>query len=260
MALAPYDKAELLKCLEEYVKVEKNWIPNKVGEALYLRPFAFSMESTLGVKPPTRNRIMIVASPVGNYFGDKFKPITLGICREYERGTPHSAAGYKVSPNYGPTIQISGQLKKEQNCDQVLWLYHDRMLEVGACNIFFLIKDKNGQLELITAPLDNAILPGITRDSVLKLEREKKRFKVTERHITITELQEVYNEGRLVEIFGTGTAVVIMPVKDIITEQGRITTKATENSGYEYAKSILEDLQSIMYGIREHPFSHIVRE
>jgi branched-chain amino acid aminotransferase len=209
------DPKELLKCLEEFVKVEKNWIPKEKGKALYLRPFSFSMENTLGVKPPLSSRIMIVASPVGNYFEEKFKPITLGVCREYERGNPKSAAGYKVSPNYGPTIQISGEMKAKYNCDQVLWVHDDKVLEVGACNIFFLLKDKSGQLELITSPLDGSILPGVTRDSVLALEREKKRYKVSERYLTISELKQAGKENRIVEIFGTGTAVCIMPVATI---------------------------------------------
>lgn len=215
LALGSFDKAELLKCIEEFVKVEKNWIPSTVGESLYLRPFAFAMENTLGVKPPSKSRIMVVASPVGNYFGAEFKPISLGICREYERGTPFSAAGFKISSNYAPTIQISGALKKTQNVDQVLWLYKDKILEVGACNIFFLIKTKSGQLELITAPLDGSILPGVTRSAVLELEREKKRYVVSERDFTLTELKEAYKDGRLVEVFGTGTAVCIMPVNKI---------------------------------------------
>lgn len=215
LSLFNCDPVELLKCLEEYVKVEKNWIPKKVGEALYLRPFSFSMENTLGVKPPHASRIMFVASPVGNYFDGKFHPITLGVCREYERGSPKSAAGFKISPNYGPTIKISGEMKEKFGYDQVLWVHNDKVLEVGASNIFFLIKDKSGQLELVTSPLDGSILPGVTRASVLELEREKKRFKVSERDITITELKQASDEGRLVEMFGTGTAVCINPVAKI---------------------------------------------
>lgn len=215
LSLFNCDPKELLKCLEEYVKIEKNWIPKNVGEALYLRPFSFSMENTLGVKPPHSSRIMIVASPVGNYFDGKFQPITLGVCRDYERGTPRSAAGFKISPNYGPTIQISGEMKEKYGYDQVLWLHDDKVLEVGASNIFFLLKDKSGQLELVTSPLDGSILPGITRASVLELERQKQRFKVSERDITIAELKQASKENRLVEMFGTGTAVCINPVAKI---------------------------------------------
>jgi len=254
------DPKELLKCLEEFVKVEKNWIPKNKGEALYLRPFSFSLENTLGVKPPNSSRIMIVASPVGNYFEGKFKPIVLGTCRSYERGSPRSAAGFKISPNYGPTIKISGDMKHTQNCDQVLWLHDDKILEVGACNIFFILKDKSGKLELITSPLDGSILPGVTRASVLELERARKRFKVTERDFTITELKQAHREGRVVEIFGCGTAVCIMPVATILADGEEITTVTSKTGKYDYAQSILEDLQSIMYGEREHPFSYIVKE
>lgn len=223
LALGTFDKAELLKCIEELVKLEKNWIPSNVGESLYLRPFAFSMENTLGVKPPSRSRLMVVASPVGNYFGAEFKPISLGVCREYERGNPRSAAGFKIASNYAPTIQITGKLKQTQDVDQILWLYNDKILEVGACNIFFLLKTKSGQLELVTAPLDGSILPGVTRSAVLELEREKKRYVVSERDLTMTELKEAHKEGRVVEIFGTGTAVCIMPVNKIGTLRTHIS-------------------------------------
>jgi len=260
MALPSLEPELFLQCVEQFVRVEKNWIPRNKGEALYLRPFAFSLENTLGVKPASKSRTMIVASPVGNYFGKEFKPIALGICREYERGTPRSAAGYKVSPNYGPTIEISGELKKKDGVDQILWLYQDKILEVGACNLFILIKDKAGQHELITAPLDGSILPGITRSAVLELERQKKRVKVTERHLTLSELKQIYKEGNLVEIFGTGTAVCIMPVAEIVADGERIKTKATEKGGYDFALSLLNELQAIMYGEKEHPFSHLVRE
>lgn len=215
LSLFNCDPQELLKCIEEFVKVEKNWIPKKRGEALYLRPFSFSMENTLGVKPPNASRIMLVASPVGNYFEEEFRPIVLGACSDYERGNPKSAAGYKISPNYAPTIQISGDMKEKYGYDQVLWLQDDKVLEVGACNIFFLLKDKSGQLELATSPLNGSILPGVTRASVLELERQKNRYKVSERDITITELKQASKEGRVVEIFGTGTAVCIMPVAKI---------------------------------------------
>ena len=215
LSLDPFDTNEFLKCLVEYTKVERNWIPSKRGEALYLRPFAFSMENTLVVKHPESSRVMIVASPVAGYFSKEVKPIKLGICREFERGFPKSAAGFKISPNYGPTIKIGLDLHNSVGADQVLWLYNDRILEVGACNIFFIIKDENGDLELVTAPLDGSILPGVTRSSVLERERERKRFKVSERIFTLTEVKKAFNEGRLVEIFGTGTAVVVLPVEGI---------------------------------------------
>lgn len=215
LSLAEFDTTEMLKCLEEYVKVERNWIPKKKGEALYLRPFAFSTENTLGVKVPTQSRIMIVASPVGNYFGSELKPITLGTVRDFERGTPHSAAGFKLGSNYAPTIKLQGEIEEKTGADQILWLYKDKILEAGTCNIFFLIKNDDGELELCTAPLDGSILPGITRSSILGLEKEKGRFKVSERFLTIQDLKRLSKEDRLIEIFGAGTSVIVLPVRDI---------------------------------------------
>lgn len=215
LSLPAFEEVEMLKCIEEFVKLEKDHIPTTVGESLYVRPFAFSIDDTLGVKPPSKSRIMVVAGPVGNYFSLNFKPITLVTCNEYTRGTPSSAASFKIASNYAPTIKISGDFQQSVKADQVLWLNGDDILEVGASNIFFIIKDKAGNLELITPPLDGSILPGVTRDSIIQLEQEKSRFKVSVRPITLTEVWEAHQDGRLVEVFGAGTAVVVSPVSTI---------------------------------------------
>ena len=261
LALPPFNPDEFMKCLHKYVWIEKDWIPTKKGESLYIRPIHFGAETSLGVRPSTRSKLMIVSCPVGSYFEGGLKPISLEIYRDYERGTPRSAAGYKIGANYAPTVKISGEMKQKHGADQVLWVYGDKILEVGACNIFFLFKSKDGKLELITAPLDGSILPGVTRQSILELERAKKRFHVQERHVTVPELFQVEKEGRLVEVFGCGTGVTIMPVGKLIIDSKSIKTKANESeAGSTYARSILDELQGIMYGEINHPYSVVVKE
>lgn len=109
---------------------------------------------------------------MGPYFGNPVRPINLAICRDYERGNPRSAAGFKLSGNYAPTITLSDKFA-EKGFDQILWVHDDKIIEVGACNIFFLIKTKYGKLVWVTPPLDGSVLPGITRKSLIEIIQDK---------------------------------------------------------------------------------------
>jgi branched-chain amino acid aminotransferase len=215
LSLPKFDKNELLLCMEDFVKVEKEWIPANEGSSLYLRPFAFGTDEELGVKPSSAAKLMIVACPVGPYFSTGVKPIKLAVVRDYERGNPRSAAAYKLGANYGPTCSISSELVS-RGYNQALWTHNDNILEVGACNIFFLVKNKNGKTECITPPLDGSVLPGITRKSIVELiEKEHPNVDMVVRDYTVTELVESFNENRVIEVFGAGTAVTILPVQEL---------------------------------------------
>jgi len=115
--------------------------------------------------------------------------------------------------NYAPTLIVCREGVEKHGCDQVLWLLHDFVTEVGTMNIFVFWKNKKGERELITPPLDGTILPGITRDSIIRLCEELGEFKVVERSFKIQEVMEAVKDDRLLEIFGSGTAVILSPVK-----------------------------------------------
>lgn len=215
LVLPKFDKTELLKCLEELVRVDKDWVPSEKGASLYLRPFAFGMDEELGVKVSKNAKLMIVCSPVGPYYSTGVKPTKLAIYREYERGSPKSAAGYKLGSNYGPTCKITDDLA-QKGYNQALWVHDDNILEIGASNIFFLLKGQDGKRELITPPLDGSVLPGITRKSIIEIaEAEHKDVNVSVREFTVSELKKAFDDGRVLEIFGAGTAVCISPVAEI---------------------------------------------
>jgi len=135
----------------------------------------------------------------------------------------------------------------EQGYGQILWLYgpDDHLTEVGTMNLFVVLKTEDGGqcylapyliiqriklfktvTELVTPPLDNMILPGVTRDSILAIAREHASsekhipglphtLKVSERGITMKEVLKAKSEGRLLEIFGSGTAAIVSPVERI---------------------------------------------
>lgn len=256
LAFANFDPNELLKCMVEYVKLERNWIPDSRHASLYLRPTTMALEDTLGVHKAGGNMIFVVASPVGSYFtGD----IKLSVCENYLRGSPHSASGFKLSSNYAPTVLIGDELAKK-GYSQAIWTYNEQMLESGATNMFFVIKTKDGNTEIVTHPTDGCILPGITRDSIIKLHKDLfPKYKISERPFTINEFIQTYKEGRLNEVFVTGTASVIGAVKEI-EMRGEIYKFDIDDKINEYSKKMKEYIVGIQHGEIDHPFAYVIPE
>lgn len=157
-------------------------------------------------------------SPVGPYYPEGFAPVKLYADRQHVRAWPGGTGDKKVGGNYGPTIRPQ-ILAAQRGYSQVLWLADGKggpfVTEVGTMNFFAFWTNKDGEKELVSPALDGTILPGVTRRSVLDLAREAGEYKVTERAISIHELLDAQREGRLHEAFGTGTAVVVSPIKCI---------------------------------------------
>lgn len=143
---APWEGEELLKILSELLKIDKRWFPKEEGHSMYIRPFAMSTTKTLGVSPPSQYGIFIVLNPVASYFGATIKPINIAILDHFERSTPKSAGAFKLGSNYAPSVQPLVEWNKK-GYHQILWTYDDTICEVGACNIFFVIKNDKGQKE-----------------------------------------------------------------------------------------------------------------
>ena len=114
--------------------------------------------------------------------------------------------------NYAPTLKIQRTGHEKHGTDQVLWLLHDYVTEVGTMNFFVFWKNAQGEDELITAPLDGTILPGVTRDSILTLSKELNEFKVSVKPFKIQDLVQACKEKRVYEAFGAGTAAIVSPV------------------------------------------------
>lgn len=256
LAFAPFDPEELLKCIVEYVKLERHWIPEAKHSSLYLRPTAIAMDDTLGVHRSTGNMIYVVASPVGNYFSGSIK---LSVCEDYWRGSPYSASSFKLSSNYAPTVLIGHELSK-RGYSQAIWTYKEQLLESGATNLFFVVKNKQGVTEVITHPLDGSILPGITRDSVIQLHSSVfPKHKIIERPFTISEFKETYAQDRLLEIFVTGTASVIGSV-DEVEMRGETYKFMEDGKANEYSRKMKEHIVGIQHGEIKHAFSYPIPE
>ena len=199
---------------------------------------------------------MVILSPVGPYFPGGFKPISLFCDESLIRAWPGGQGHRKIGGNYAPGI-IHAERVRKMGYGQILWLSEGYVTESGVMNFFVLWK-REGKLELITSPVNNTVLPGITRDSVLQITREWGGMRVSEREFTIHELVEAMEKGDVVEAFGTGTAAVICPV-NLIAYKGKeyhVPTKLGKIG--EFTKKILDELTGIQQGKIKHKWNHYI--
>jgi len=255
VGLPDFDGDEFLKCLKELIKVDKDWIPSKKGYSLYVRPTMIATDPKLGVVKPSNAKLFVVLTAVGPYFPQGFKPVKLYCDENVVRAWPGGVGDRKIGGNYAPGISITEKVNK-LGYSQMLWLVNNYVTEVGTMNFFVFWKNEAGEEELITAPLDSTILPGVTRDSILSLARDWNEFKVSERKFTIDEFVKASEEGRIIEAFGAGTACVVCPVETIHFngKDHQIPLKLGESG--ELAKRFLEEIQGIQYGKKDHPWAH----
>lgn len=209
LCIPPIDVDFQVEAMKELVKVDKKFIPQKRGEALYLRPFTFGSSSFLGVQASPEYHFMIISSPVASYYDGGIQPLKILVSDKYVRAVRGGIGYTKAAANYAASM-YAGMKAKEEGFSQVLWLDGVEMKyvdEVGAMNIMFVIDG-----ELITPSLEQgSILAGVTRMSVLELAKDM-GIKVTERKISFQEIVDAHKAGKLTECFGTGTAAIISPV------------------------------------------------
>ncbi|NCC55091.1 MAG: branched-chain amino acid aminotransferase, partial [Erysipelotrichia bacterium] len=188
-----------------------DWIPTAEGTSLYIRPFCFASEAGVGVHPAKSYKFVIILSPVGAYYAEGVNPVKIYVEDEYVRAVIGGTGFAKCGGNYAASI--AAQVKAEKmGYTQVLWLdgvHRKYVEEVGTMNVMFVIDG-----EVVTAPLEGSVLPGVTRDSCIAILKEW-GYTVNERHLAIDDLMEYAANGRLQEAFGTGTAAVISPVGEL---------------------------------------------
>ncbi|MBR1737155.1 MAG: branched-chain amino acid aminotransferase [Firmicutes bacterium] len=246
MCIPQIPEEDFVQALKKLVEIEKDWVPSQEGTSLYLRPFVIATEPRLGVKPSDTYKFMIIASPVGAYYEEGINPVKIFVEDEYVRATPGGTGFIKCGGNYAASL--ASQVKAHDlGYSQVLWLdgvEHKYVEEVGSMNCFFKI---NGTI--YTAPTVGTVLPGITRMSCIEL-LEKWGYKVSTERLPIKDVMDAADEGKLEEVFGTGTAAVISPVGELRYEDriahinggkiGEVTQKLYDTiTGIQWGK--LED-------------------
>ena len=197
-----------VEAIKKLVEIDKEWIPTAKGTSLYIRPFMFGNDETLGVHTVHHSTFMIILSPVGSYYKEGLNPVKILIETEDVRAVRGGTGFAKCGGNYAASSR-AGKKAEEKGYSQVLWLdgvERKYIEEVGAMNVMFKI---NG--EVITPALLGSILPGITRKSCLDVLR-KEGIKATERKLSLEELTTAVENGTLEEAWGCGTAAVISPI------------------------------------------------
>ena len=236
-------KEIFIEGIKELVSLDRAWIPQKKGSSLYIRPFIFATEPFLGVRPSKTYYYMVILSPVGPYYKEGFNPVKLITSGKYSRTCEGGLGFTKAAANYAISLYPATEAQKK-GYTQVLWLdgkEHKYVEEVGTMNFFCVIDE-----EILTPPIDTGtILPGITRESVIKILNDK-GYKVTERRVSIDEIFEANENGKLDEIFGTGTAAVISPVGELAHEDKKIIINNGETG--QIAKMLFDEITGIQYG------------
>ena len=239
------DPQFLLHALNELIYVEKDWIPSKKGESMYIRPFVFGTEPFLGVRPSNQYKLIIMLSPVGAYYPEGFKPVKILVQDEYVRAVRKGLGECKTPANYAASLLAAEEAHKK-GFTQVLWLdgvEQKYIEEVGTMNIFIRFKD-----EVVTPKLNGSILPGVTRDSVIQILQDW-NLKISERLVSIDEVISEYKKGNVVGVFGTGTAAIISSV-GWLNYKGFEMTFNNGKAG-ELDLKLFEKLTSIHYGQTE---------
>ncbi len=247
----------MLDAIKAVVDIDRDWIPEKPGTSLYIRPFIFADEPFLGVHPANHFIFMVILSPVGAYYsvggGDSLPTTKIYVEDKYARTAVGGTGAAKIGANY--IISMKAQVEAaEKGYDQVLWLDSAEkkyVQEIGTSNAFFVINN-----EVITAPLDDGtILPGITRDSCLTLLR-KWGVPCSERLLTIDEVFTAAENGTLNEAFASGTAAVISPVGEMIWKDKKVAVN--NNQAGPVAKRLYEELVGIQRGIKPDTMGWVV--
>lgn len=248
LCLPQIPEDEGMEILETFVGLEQAWTPSSEGTSLYLRPFMFGNDESLGVHAVHNATFVIIASPVGSYYKEGINPVKIMIEDEDVRAVRGGTGYAKCGGNYAASNR-AGERAEKKGYSQVLWLdgvERKYIEEVGAMNVMFKIGD-----EIVTPMLSGSILPGITRMSCLEVLR-KEGFKVSERLLSVDELGEALKNGELKEAWGCGTAAVVSPIGELCYKG----VKYPVNNGEigEVTQHLYDTLTGIQWGKIEDSF------
>jgi branched-chain amino acid aminotransferase len=252
MCLPTIDEDEALAILTTFVKLEEKWVPHSFGTSLYLRPFMFGNDESLGVHMPHHVTFMIIASPSGSYYAEGINPVGIMIESEDVRAVRGGTGFAKCGGNYAASTR-AGERAVQKGYSQVLWLdgvERKYVEEVGAMNVMFKI---NG--EIITPALTGSILPGITRMSCIEVLRDQ-GYTVTERLLSIDELTEAMKNGTLEEAWGCGTAAVVSPIGRLCYQDVEYTVNNGEIG--PVTQALYDTLTGIQWGKIADPYHWIL--
>lgn len=241
---------DFIQAINDLVKIEADWIPTAPNTSLYIRPFMFAYQPKLGVHAAEHYKFLVILSPVGTYYKEGLKPVKIYVEDSLVRAVKGGTGFAKCGGNYASSI-LAQMKAEEMGYSQVLWLdgvEHKYVEEVGTMNVMFVIDGK-----IITAPLEGSVLPGVTRDSIITVLKDK-GYTVEERNLSIDELIQASKDGKLTEAFGTGTAAVISPI-GVLNYKGEIFFNKPEVG--EISQMVYDTLTGIQNGKLEDKYNWI---
>ncbi|MBK7434143.1 MAG: branched-chain amino acid aminotransferase [Chitinophagaceae bacterium] len=225
--------------MRQLVELDKNWIPSQEDHSLYIRPFMFSSDEMIGVRPSENYKFMIILSPTGPYYS---APMRIYVEEKYVRAVPGGVGYAKAAGNYGAAMYATAEAKKI-GYDQVLWtdaFEHKYVQECGTMNVFFIIGNT-----AITPDLGSGtILAGVTRESAITLLKEM-GFNVEEKSLSIDDIIDAHKAGILYEVFGTGTAATISLIREL---RYKDYVMSFDVDKWQTAPELKRQLNAIRYG------------
>jgi branched-chain amino acid aminotransferase len=257
LAMAPLPEDVFLGSVEALMRADADWIAADPEKSLYLRPFQFATEVGLGVRPANAYTYLLLASPAGAYFPRGVKPVSVWLSTEFVRAAPGGTGEAKCSGNYAASL-IAQAHAADQGCDQVVWLDAAErrwVEEMGGMNLFFVL-GTGQEARLVTPELTGALLPGITRDSLLRLARHM-GLAASEERISTDQWRAGNASGEISEVFACGTAAVVTPVGSVKSQEASWTVG--DGQPGPVTTRLRQALLEIQTGRAEDPFGWVHR-
>ena len=252
LCLPQMPEEDFMQALVEFVRLEQDWTPADKGTSLYLRPFMYGNDESLGVHAVHNAEFIIIASPVGSYYKEGLNPVKIMIEDQDVRAVRGGTGYAKCGGNYAASNR-AGERAEQQGYSQVLWLdgvERKYIEEVGAMNVMFKIGD-----EIVTPKLTGSILPGITRKSCIELLASE-GITVSERLLSVDELSQAMTDGTLAEAWGCGTAAVISPIGELCYKDHKYIVNNNEIG--ELSQHLYDTVTGIQWGEIEDKFGWTV--
>lgn len=257
LAMAELPTDLFLGSIEALVRADARWVAQDPEKSLYLRPVQFATEIGLGVRPSKSYTALFFASPAGAYFARGVKPVSVWLSTDYVRAAPGGTGEAKCSGNYAASL-VAQAAAIQQGCDQVVWLdavEREYVEEMGGMNLFFVL-GSGDSARLLTPALTGTLLPGITRDSLLKLAA-RMGIPAEEGRISVEQWRAGNASGEITEVFACGTAAVVTPVGSV-KSQDQEWTVADGQPG-ELTMRLRSALLDIQTGAAPDPFGWVHR-
>ncbi len=253
MVMPEVDAEAHVEAIKALVSLDRAWVPGDEEASLYIRPAMIATSPKLGLGAAANYLHFVITGPAGPYYPEGFNPVSVYVSDNMRRAVKGGVGEAKTGGNYAASLFVSEEVAKK-GYTQVLWLdaVEGRFVEeVGAMNICFVYEGN-----LIRTPvLSGSILPGITRDSLLKLAPTL-GYEVEEARLDIHEVLADIDSGRITEVFGCGTAAVVSPVGRMAMHDREFSINGGETG--PVARRLFHELMALQYGEREDPFGWIV--